>query len=283
MTSFAGTWMPICGKWASAISRCRNGCRRFAEAFYGRQAAYLEALAAADRQAFENALSRNIFTGDVEDGAARLTRYACAAMSETGRPGRTTLCSAARSFFQGRMPLPERTWKCLNARQTNTLPRPGMCRLRSRRCRWRPAGTSRLSADAEARSAIAAVAGLRELPRLDASFEVTRQGADGCTWSAGFPRRSARTACVTLEPLANEVEEDIDLLFAPPAPSSEHKPVDDDNSEKPAGRVRHNLDGPEPLIGGIVDLGALGNRVPDSRARSLSAQAGRGFRAATRG
>jgi cytochrome b pre-mRNA-processing protein 3 len=54
----------------------------FAEAFYGRQAAYLEALAAVDRQAFENALSRNIFTGDVEDGAARLTRYAYAAMSE---------------------------------------------------------------------------------------------------------------------------------------------------------------------------------------------------------
>jgi cytochrome b pre-mRNA-processing protein 3 len=54
----------------------------FAEAFYGRQAAYLEALAAADRQAFENALSRNIFTRGVEDGAARLTRYAYAAMSE---------------------------------------------------------------------------------------------------------------------------------------------------------------------------------------------------------
>jgi cytochrome b pre-mRNA-processing protein 3 len=54
----------------------------FAEAFYGRQAAYLEAIAAADREAFENALSRNIFTGNVEDGAARLTRYAYAAMSE---------------------------------------------------------------------------------------------------------------------------------------------------------------------------------------------------------
>jgi len=57
--------------------------QRFAEAFYGRQAAYLDALAATtDRQAFENALSRNIFTGGIEDGAARLTRYAYAAMSE---------------------------------------------------------------------------------------------------------------------------------------------------------------------------------------------------------
>jgi len=54
----------------------------FAEAFYGRQAAYLEAFAAADRQAFENALSRNIFIGSIEDRAARLTRYAYAVMSE---------------------------------------------------------------------------------------------------------------------------------------------------------------------------------------------------------
>jgi len=54
----------------------------FAEAFYGRQAAYLEAIATGDRQAFENALSRNISTGSIEDGAARLTRYAYAAMSE---------------------------------------------------------------------------------------------------------------------------------------------------------------------------------------------------------
>ena len=54
----------------------------FAEAFYGRQAAYLEAIAAADRQAFENALSRNIFTGSIGDGAARLTRYAYAVMRE---------------------------------------------------------------------------------------------------------------------------------------------------------------------------------------------------------
>jgi cytochrome b pre-mRNA-processing protein 3 len=54
----------------------------FAEAFYGRQAAYLEAIAAADRQAFKNALSRNIFSGGIEDGAARLVRYAYVAMSE---------------------------------------------------------------------------------------------------------------------------------------------------------------------------------------------------------
>jgi uncharacterized metal-binding protein YceD (DUF177 family) len=114
-----------------------------------------------------------------------------------------------------------------------------------------------ISADADVRSAIAAVAGLRELPRLDASFEVTRQGADALHVVGRISATVGQNCVVSLEPLANEIEEDIDLLFAPPAPASEHKPVDEDNLEKPAGRVRHNLDGPEPLIAGTVDLGAL--------------------------
>jgi cytochrome b pre-mRNA-processing protein 3 len=48
--------------------------QRFAEAFYGRQAAYGAALAAADDRAFETALARNIFAGETS-GAAALARY----------------------------------------------------------------------------------------------------------------------------------------------------------------------------------------------------------------
>src|SRR5580698_10533074 len=59
--------------------------RRFAEAFYGRQAAYLAALAAADEQELEKALTRNIFLGaDVDQGAVRLARYARAALRQFG-------------------------------------------------------------------------------------------------------------------------------------------------------------------------------------------------------
>ncbi len=50
--------------------------RRFAEAFYGRQAAYIAALAAPDRRALEKALARNIFQAARGDRAARLARYA---------------------------------------------------------------------------------------------------------------------------------------------------------------------------------------------------------------
>ena len=50
--------------------------RGFGEAFYGRQAAYLAAFAAADPQELEKALQRNIFPGtDVGRGALRLAKY----------------------------------------------------------------------------------------------------------------------------------------------------------------------------------------------------------------
>jgi cytochrome b pre-mRNA-processing protein 3 len=57
--------------------------RRFAEAFYGRQAAYLTALDAKGGPDFENALARNIFQAmGPDDKAARLARYARAALRE---------------------------------------------------------------------------------------------------------------------------------------------------------------------------------------------------------
>jgi cytochrome b pre-mRNA-processing protein 3 len=55
--------------------------RAFAEAFYGRQAAYLAALDAADERVFEKALARNIFAAGNDAGAAQLARYARAAVT----------------------------------------------------------------------------------------------------------------------------------------------------------------------------------------------------------
>ncbi len=52
----------------------------FAEAFYGRQTAYLAALDAADQRVFEKALARNIFAAGDDAGAAQLARYARAAV-----------------------------------------------------------------------------------------------------------------------------------------------------------------------------------------------------------
>jgi cytochrome b pre-mRNA-processing protein 3 len=57
--------------------------RRFGEAFYGRQAAYLAAFAAADERELEKALRRNIFQdADAKRSAVRLARYVRAARRE---------------------------------------------------------------------------------------------------------------------------------------------------------------------------------------------------------
>jgi len=56
--------------------------RAFAEAFYGRQAAYLATLEAPDPGAFENALARNIFAVGDTAGSVPLAAYARAAVRQ---------------------------------------------------------------------------------------------------------------------------------------------------------------------------------------------------------
>jgi hypothetical protein len=61
-------------------------------------------------------------------------------------------------------------------------------------------------------------------------------------------------ACVvTLEPLASDVEEAIDLVFAPPSAIKRDGEGAGAEERNPA----ESWSEPEPLIGGTVDLGAL--------------------------
>jgi hypothetical protein len=108
-----------------------------------------------------------------------------------------------------------------------------------------------LVADAEARTGIARLAGLRDLPRLQADFDVTRQGADGLRVTGRVSATVGQNCVVTLEPLANEVDEEVDLLFMPQSADAAGESETDD-----AG-ADVKWDDPEPLIGGVVDLGAL--------------------------
>ena len=62
-----------------------------------------------------------------------------------------------------------------------------------------------------------------------------------------------QTCVVTLEPLANEVEEAIDLVFAPPSAIKRDGEGAGAEERNPA----ESWSEPEPLIGGTVDLGAL--------------------------
>jgi hypothetical protein len=107
-----------------------------------------------------------------------------------------------------------------------------------------------LVADAETRAAIARMAGLRELPRLEASFDLMPHSGRGVHVSGRVSATVGQSCVVTLEPLTNEIAEGIDLLYMPSAAPV----VADDESEAEA---EPKWDEPEPLIGGTIDLGAL--------------------------
>lgn len=106
-----------------------------------------------------------------------------------------------------------------------------------------------LIADAPAREALARLAGVPDIPRLEAEFELTKHGRDGVRVVGHLSATVEQNCVLTLEPLENKVEEDIDLLFAP-APDA---PPD---AEKTVARARGE-EPPEPLRDGIVDLGAV--------------------------
>ena len=105
-----------------------------------------------------------------------------------------------------------------------------------------------LIADESVRAAVARVAGLRELPRFTASFDLRRRGADGLHVAGVVSATVGQTCVVTLEPLRNEVEETLDLVFAPPRPVAAAE-----EGEPRAAK----WDDPEPLTDGVADLAAL--------------------------
>lgn len=106
-----------------------------------------------------------------------------------------------------------------------------------------------IHADSRTRDALARAAGLLDLVRLDATFDVTRYGRRGLH-VAGTVSASVRQACVvTLDPVDNEVEETVDLAFVPGHEAAASAAV------APDGTV--DVSAPEPLVNGTVDLGAI--------------------------
>jgi uncharacterized metal-binding protein YceD (DUF177 family) len=100
-----------------------------------------------------------------------------------------------------------------------------------------------LEAPAEVRAAIGELAGLRNLPQLKADFDVTRRGA-GLHVTGHVQGRVGQTCVVTLDPIENAIDEDVDLLFLPGAP----EPHADGDTDEHA---------PEPLVDDRIDLGAI--------------------------
>lgn len=108
-----------------------------------------------------------------------------------------------------------------------------------------------ISADAAVRSALAQSAELRDLPRLEAQFDVTRSGRHGLHVVGEVSALVGQNCVVTLEPIERNVFEQIDLVFTLDQQSS----LGDAEGEASFGLSE--AEPPESLVGGAVDLGAI--------------------------
>lgn len=107
-----------------------------------------------------------------------------------------------------------------------------------------------MEADAEVRATLARTANLRDLPRLEASFDLHRKGG-GLHITGEVIGDIGQNCVVTLDAIDKNLHELIDLVFAP----GPGETLGDDDGEASIGMT--DAEPPEPLVGGAVDLGAI--------------------------
>ena len=110
-----------------------------------------------------------------------------------------------------------------------------------------------LEADPATRAAMAEVAGLREILSASASLDVTPTGGGRFQVTGRVRARIGQNCVVTLDPVENDIDETIDLIFAPP----EQIPVLADLVDEAADSDSEIPDPPEPIENGVIDLGRL--------------------------
>jgi uncharacterized metal-binding protein YceD (DUF177 family) len=110
-----------------------------------------------------------------------------------------------------------------------------------------------LEADRAAREAMAEVGGLREVLSASASLDVTPKNGGRFHVTGHVRARIGQTCVVTLDPIENEIDEPIDLVFAPPEQIPDLSELVDEATES----VKEIPDPPEPIIRGVIDLGRL--------------------------
>jgi hypothetical protein len=93
---------------------------------------------------------------------------------------------------------------------------------------------------------------LRALTGLEAHLHVSHAGAEGLEVSGVLRARVRQTCVLTLEDFDAEIEEPVHLRFAPPPAALAAQ-----SGAESLQIVDIDEDAPDPLIGGVVDLGAI--------------------------
>lgn len=110
-----------------------------------------------------------------------------------------------------------------------------------------------IEADKATRQAIAEVGGLREILAANASLDVTPISGGRFHIEGRVRARVGQICVVTLDPIENDIDEPIDLIFAPP----EQIPEMADLVEEAAESDVEIPDPPEPIENGVIDLGRI--------------------------
>jgi len=105
------------------------------------------------------------------------------------------------------------------------------------------------------RKALADVAGLREVLSAHASFDLAPKSGGRVHVAGQVHARVGQTCVVTLDPIENEIFEEIDVVFAPSEETPEIPDVVEDIEEE--DEELEIPDPPEAIVNGFIDLGRV--------------------------
>jgi uncharacterized metal-binding protein YceD (DUF177 family) len=112
-----------------------------------------------------------------------------------------------------------------------------------------------LEASAAERQAMAGLAGVRDILSAQATFDVVPKSGGRIQVTGHVRARVGQTCVVTLEPIESEIDEEVDLIFAPEA---EVRRLADLIEEGQDGQEPAEVaDPPEAIVNGIIDLGRI--------------------------
>jgi uncharacterized metal-binding protein YceD (DUF177 family) len=114
-----------------------------------------------------------------------------------------------------------------------------------------------IDASAAQRKAMAEIVGLRDVASAHANFELTLERGGRVHVAGRLQARVGQTCVVTLDPIENDIDEAIDLVFVPPEQVKQLSDLVDEAEDSDADVPEP----PEPIENGVIDLGRLATDV----------------------
>lgn len=112
-----------------------------------------------------------------------------------------------------------------------------------------------LEASAAERQAMADVAGLRDVLSAHADFDVEPKSGGRVQVTGRVRARIGQTCVVTLDPIESEIDEEVDLTFAPEAETRRLEDLIEEGQDDEG--PPDVADPPEAIVNGIIDLGRI--------------------------